>query len=405
MINQARALSDIGAERVPDGWELSTVGKSCQIKNNIRFPLSVEERKKMKGQYPYFGPTGCLDMINEYRVEGRFALIGEDGDHFVDFNGKPQTQIVSGKFNVNNHAHVIGETQSCTVDWFFYSFHHRRLTPHLSRQGAGRYKLNKASLEKIPMLVPPLPEQRKIAEILSTWDAAIEKTEALLATAKAQKRALMQSLLTGKRRFPEFEGQEWKEVRLGDVFSRVRRKNTVGNDNVLTISAQHGLVSQEKYFNKRVAAKDLSGYTLLHHGDFAYNKSYSQGYPLGAIKMLEVDEPGVVSSLYLCFALTDESSNCREYFRHFFEAGRFNHEIYKIAQEGARNHGLLNVSSTDFFRAQINVPLLAEQQKIAAVLKDAEGQIAEHAQSVEKLRAEKKALMQQLLTGKRRVVV
>jgi type I restriction enzyme S subunit len=272
-----------------------------------------------------------------------------------------------------------------------------------ANHGTGR--LDTDLLKGLPVDVPPLPEQRKIADILSTWDAAIEKTEALLATAKAQKRALMQSLLTGKRRFPEFEGQPWKEVRFENVFSRVRRKNTVANDNVLTISAQHGLVSQEKYFNKRVAAKDLSGYTLLHYGDFAYNKSYSRGYPLGAIKMLEVDEPGVVSSLYLCFALRDESSNCREYYRHFFEAGRFNHEIYKFAQEGARNHGLLNVSSTDFFCAQINVPPLAEQQKIAVVMKDTEDQIAEHAQSVAKLRTEKKALMQQLLTGKRRVEV
>ncbi|WP_299649989.1 restriction endonuclease subunit S [uncultured Tateyamaria sp.] len=261
------------------------------------------------------------------------------------------------------------------------------------------------ALRKITIPHPPLLEQRKIADILSTWDAAIEKTEALLATAKAQKRALMQSLLTGRRRFPEFEGQPWQELRFEDVFSRVRRKNTVGNDNVLTISAQHGLVSQETYFNKRVAAKDLSGYTLLHQGDFAFNKSYSQGYPLGAIKMLEIDEPGVVSSLYLCFALTDAGANSREFFRHFFEAGRFNHEIYKIAQEGARNHGLLNVSSTDFFRARLSVPSLTEQKLIARAIGSAEVKVDVHRRELAKLRTEKKALMQQLLTGKRRVVV
>ena len=271
--------------------------------------------------------------------------------------------------------------------------------------GGAKAGLSLPTIRGVPIKAPPLPEQRKIADILSTWDQAIEKTEALLTNARTQKRALTQQLLTGKRRYPEFEGQPWKEVRFEHVFERVKRKNTVGNDTVLTISAQHGLVSQEQYFNKRVAAKDLSGYTLLHQGDFAYNKSYSNGYPLGAIKMREVDEPGVVSSLYLCFSLIDDGVHSREFFRHFFEAGRFNHEIYKIAQEGARNHGLLNVSVTDFFRSWLRIPELDEQRLIARTIGTAETEEEVHRRELMRLRAEKKALMQQLLTGKRRVVV
>ncbi|MBO9444176.1 restriction endonuclease subunit S [Phaeobacter italicus] len=269
--------------------------------------------------------------------------------------------------------------------------------------GSTALGIKSKELVKIRIPLPPLPEQRKIAEILSTWDRAIEMADAQLANARKQKRALMQSLLTGKRRFPEFAGQKWREVRFEDVFSRVRRKNTAGNDNVLTISAQHGLVSQEHYFNKRVAAQDLSGYTLLQQGDFAYNKSYSQGYPLGAIKMLESEQPGVVSSLYLCFALSDATQYSREFFRHYFEAGCFNREIYKIAQEGARNHGLLNVSATDFFRAQLHVPELEEQRMIARTIGTAEVQEEIHRREILRLKTEKKALMQQLLTGKRRV--
>lgn len=269
--------------------------------------------------------------------------------------------------------------------------------------GTKQANLSAKQVKGIEFACPPLPEQKKIAEILSTWDRAIEVAEAQLANARKQKRALMQSLLTGKRRFPEFAGQKWREVRFEDVFSRVRRKNTVGNDNVLTISAQHGLVSQEYYFNKRVAAQDLSGYTLLQQGDFAYNKSYSQGYPLGAIKMLESDQPGVVSSLYLCFALSDATQYSREFFRHYFEAGCFNREIYKIAQEGARNHGLLNVSATDFFRAKLLIPELEEQRMIARTIGTAEVQEEIHRREILRLKTEKKALMQQLLTGKRRV--
>lgn len=252
---------------------------------------------------------------------------------------------------------------------------------------------------------PPLAEQQKIAEILSTWDRAIEVAEAQLANARKQKRALMQSLLTGKRRFPEFQDQPWKEVRFESVFERVKRKNSVGNENTLTISGQDGLVSQQEYFNKRVAAADLSGYTLLVGGDFAYNKSYSAGYPMGAIKMLADGQTGVVSSLYLCFALGDRSAHSREFFRHYFEFGCFNREIYKIAQEGARNHGLLNVSVHDFFRTKLFIPQVEEQKKIAEAINLAEDEEGRAFDALKKLRTEKKALMQQLLTGKRRVSI
>ena len=83
-LDEARALRDVGAEDVPSGWKLSTVGNACRSNNTVRHPLSVEERKSMQGEYPYYGPTGCLDSINQYRIDGRYALIGEDGDHFID---------------------------------------------------------------------------------------------------------------------------------------------------------------------------------------------------------------------------------------------------------------------------------------------------------------------------------
>ncbi|MBN4054055.1 hypothetical protein JYT97_04130, partial [Haliea sp. AH-315-K21] len=111
--------------------------------------------------------------------------------------------------------------------------------------------------------------------------------------------------------------------------------------NVLTISGKDGLVSQKSYFKKIIASDNLEGYTLLQHGDFAYNKSYSNGYPYGAIKPLEKYAAGIVSSLYICFSLINPSKHNHDFFRHFFEGGYFNKEIYSIAQEGARNHGLL----------------------------------------------------------------
>ncbi|WP_415894818.1 type I restriction-modification system subunit M [Neptuniibacter sp. PT34_22] len=160
---------------------------------------------------------------------------------------------------------------------------------------------------------------------------------------------------------------EWEEKRFGEVFERIRTKNKIGNKNVLTISAQHGLINQEKYFNKSVSSKDLSGYFLLSKGEFAYNKSYSKGYPLGAIKRLNNYDSGVVSPLYICFKT--RASNESGFWQQYFEAGLVNHEIYKIAQEGARNHGLLNVSVTDFFEdIKIKCPHYKEQIAISNYL-------------------------------------
>jgi len=269
--------------------------------------------------------------------------------------------------------------------------------------GSALQEISIATLRNAPVLLPPLPEQQRIAEILSTWDRAIETVEALIANARGQKKALMQSLLTGKKRLPGFS-EEWRWLKFSDVFERVREKNAAGNTNVLTISAQHGLISQVEYFNKSVASDDVRGYTLLQRGDFAYNKSYSDGYPYGAFKPLELYDSGVVSSLYICFRLSGTEHN-HAFFRHYFEAGLFNREVAAIAQEGARNHGLLNVSVVDFFDTSLHAPGPLEQIAIAQVINDAERKERALSDQLAALRREKSALMQQLLTGKRRVKV
>ena len=187
-------------EFIPDDWKLLQVGKSLAIKNNFRKPISQETRSTIQGEYPYYGPTKIQDYISEYEQDGTYALIGEDGDHFLKYSTMAQTQYISGKCTVNNHAHILESTKTCDSKWFYNYFINRDITNFLSRQGAGRFKLNKATLEKLPILVPPLPEQRKIAQILSTWDKAISTTESLIASSQQQKKALMQQLLTGKRR-------------------------------------------------------------------------------------------------------------------------------------------------------------------------------------------------------------
>ena len=173
---------------------------------------------------------------------------------------------------------------------------------------------------------------------------------------------------------------------------------------MLTISAQYGLINQAEFFNKAVASDDKSNYFLLEKGDFAYNKSYSNGYPFGAIKRLTRYDVGIVSPLYICFKISKENVS-GEFLDQYFEVGLLNHEIQAIAQEGARNHGLLNIAIDDFFNSKILLSSPEEQTAIANVLSAADREIDLIRQNIEQEKQKKKALMQLLLTGIVRVSV
>ncbi|EJC6091435.1 TPA: restriction endonuclease subunit S [Citrobacter freundii] len=407
-INQLE-LMQARIKSVPHGWQFTYVGKAFCIRNNLRKPISEEERSMSPGNYPYYGPTKIQGYIGTFEQDGSYALIGEDGDHFLKFEKHSMTQLVDGKCTVNNHAHIIEGTKEASREWFYYYFMHRDIFSFLSRQGAGRYKLNKASLEKMPLLLPPIVEQKKIAQILSTWDKAISVTEKLLTNSQQQKKVLMQQLLTGKKRLLDDNGarysETWELYALSQLFQRVTTKNNGKSTNVVTISGQYGLIKQEEFFKKSVASDTLDGYFLLKKGQFAYNKSYSNGYPMGAIKRLNRYPEGVVTTLYICFELSTHQELFGDYWEHYFESGLLNNSLSQIAHEGGRAHGLLNVKPSDFFSLKVLVPGFEEQQKIAAVLSAADAEISTLEKKLACLKDEKKALMQQLLTGKRRVKV
>lgn len=194
----------------------------------------------------------------------------------------------------------------------------------------------------------------------------------------------------------------WEETRFREMFSRLKRKNTEGNANVLTISAQHGLIRQGDFFSKEIASEDRSNYFLLRRGEYAYNKSYSSGYPFGALKPLEMYENGIVSPLYICFSKT-ALNKCPQYYTQYFEGGLMNREIKAFAQEGARNHGLLNISVGDFFNSYLLFPTIPEQQKIAAILTTQDKVIELKEKLLAEKQRQKKYLCQQLLTGKKRL--
>ncbi|MGZ1302722.1 restriction endonuclease subunit S [Lactobacillus delbrueckii subsp. bulgaricus] len=187
---------------------------------------------------------------------------------------------------------------------------------------------------------------------------------------------------------------------MGDLADRVTTKNKgMVSELPLTISAQDGLISQDEFFNKKVASKDLSSYLLLHHGDFAYNKSYSNGYPFGTIKRLEKYPQGVVSSLYIAFK--PNSSISSDFMAQYYESNNWHKEIYKCAAEGARNHGLLNVPPSDFFATNLNIPITkSEQLKIGRLLNAVDQTITLHEEKKHQLERLKSALLQKMFADK-----
>ena len=160
----------------------------------------------------------------------------------------------------------------------------------------------------------------------------------------------------------------WKIIKLNDVAVPLNRRNTIGNRNVLTSSAQFGLINQLEYHNRSMAGEDLSSYYLLCNGDFAYNRSSAKGYPFGAIRRLDKYDTGIVSSLYIPFALKKDSC-FSDFLSYVLDSDVINQYLYRVCQEGARNHGLLNIAKEDFFQMPLYFPICKnEQRRIAEFL-------------------------------------
>ena len=221
--------------------------------------------------------------------------------------------------------------------------------------------------------LPSIKEQQKIASVLNLIDERIATQRKIIEDLKKLKDAIAEKLFCG----PDDESPElrvvnssdkWNLYQFKDVCQRISERNSQGSSSlVLTIAAQYGLVSQTDFFNKSVASENLSNYHLIQKGDFAYNKSYSGEYARGAVKRLELYENGVLSPLYICFRPNPLIVNS-DFLSHYFETHKWHNGIAQIAGEGARNHGLLNVSITDYFATLHRFPELPEQKKIASYL-------------------------------------
>lgn len=292
--------------KVPIGWE--------------RTPLSkvLVERTEQKGKtdVEIYSVAVNKGVVNQVEHLGR-SYAAEDTSNYnlVSFGDIVYTKSPTGDFpyGIVKQSHVKQDVAvsplygvykpgnfylGLFLDYYFQS--HINANNYLKKivnKGAKNTILvsNQGFLHNCISLPNDVTEQQKIVEVLMMQDNVIALKEKLLEAKKKQKKWLMQKFLMN---------QNWQKVKLEELFNRLLRKNVVGNGNVLTISANHGLISQESYFKKSIASSDLSNYFLLYKGDFAYNKSYSENYPYGAIKRLDKYEMGVVSPLYICFTPT-----------------------------------------------------------------------------------------------------
>ena len=197
-----------------------------------------------------------------------------------------------------------------------------------------------------------------------------------------------------------FQGftDDWEQRKLGKVCERITRKNINNESDLpLTIASQYGLIDQRDFFNKIVAAKDMSNYYLLKKGEFAYNKSYSKGFDYGSIKRLNAYEQGCLSTLYICFGITSDDVDS-DYLECFFDTLKWYSDITMICAEGARNHGLLNVDTKAFFdEVTISMPSSKEEQcMISAYLKNLDHLITLHQRKCDEMKKMKKFMLQKM---------
>lgn len=388
-----------------DEWESKRLGDFIEERS---------EKTEDKENYPLYSLTienGVVPKSDRYereflvKKEGNFKIVQPNDFVYNPMNlrfgalavykGKIPVSV-SGYYNVFNFN---GESVSqfwsnyLKTDRMFYLYN-TIATGSLEEKKRVHY----SQFKELNLNMPKKEEQEKISNFLTKVDKIIEKQEEKVTELEKYKKGMMQKIFSQEIRFKDENGgeyPEWEKKHLGNLVERVVRKNK-GNvtKRPLTISAQYGLVDQEEFFNKVVASANLEGYYLLNKGEFAYNKSYSNGYPFGAIKRLDRYENGAVSTLYICFIPKEDVDS--NYLVQYFESDMWHKEVSMIAVEGARNHGLLNISVTDFFETIHRIPCLEEQSKIANFLSKIDLVVEKEKEMLEELRKWKKGLLQQM---------
>ncbi|WEQ54199.1 restriction endonuclease subunit S (plasmid) [Komagataeibacter nataicola] len=395
---------------LPEGWRKASLEDVAEIRSGI---ARSQKRVENPITLPYLRVAnvqdGYLDLteirtieINKAKID-RFSL--HIGDVLMneggDFDKLGRGDVWRGQITPclhQNHVFAVRPDQKILDSYFLAnlsaSAYGKGYFLSCAKRSTNLASINSTQLKQFPVLLPPLPEQKKIAAILSAWDRAIEGTEKLLANSQQQKKSLMQQLLTGKKRLPGFTGK-WKVRKFQDLFQE--RIETEREDlPLLSVTANDGIIFQEYSGRKDISKEDKSKYKRICVDDIGYNTMRMwQG------RSCLSDKEGIVSPAYtIVFA---KKNICTAFASYLFKFSPVIHVFYRHSQ------GLVsdtwNLKFKHFKEISWEIPSLPEQKTIAAVLTTADEEITALESDLSRLRREKKALMQQLLTGKRRVKV
>lgn len=384
--------------KLPAGWQAKTVKDVCTLQNGNGFKpsewsdtgLPIIRIQNLNGSkdFNYFsGKPKPSWLISPGEI--LFSWAGTKGISFGPF-------IWTGPQGVLNQ-HIFRTTPSDAVDkdWLYYSL--KQLTFEIEGKAHGfkatLLHVSKGDIEGQKLLVPPRHEQIQIAKILATWDKAIATTERLLANSQQQKQALMQQLLTGKKRLSGFS-QKWSQAPVSSCLLGSALRNShylLGLEDVMSVNKTAGIIPMRE----QTIGKSIERYKIVKPGWFAYNPMRIN---VGSICRWNGKSDCLVSPDYVVFQC-DEGALLGSYFDQYRKS-----EPWASHMDNAGNGSVrVRIYLNDLAQLEIPLPPLPEQQKIAQVLATADAEIANLQAQLAKLRLEKKALMQQLLTGQRRV--
>ena len=390
---------------IPNEWKLCTISDCLEKVDN---PVSVEAdtvytqigiRSHGKGLF-YKEPVTGKELGNKsvFWIEPNcfvLNIVFAWEQAFGQTTNNEVGMIASHRFPMYRPIN-----NSVDLDYLICYFLTKRGTDILdaaSPGGAGRNRtLGQDRFIKSKIMLPPLAEQVKIAEILSAQDKLIALKEKLIEEKKRQKKALMQQLLTGKKRLLGFSS-EWKKQKMSDILCERKEENKDQSLRICSVAVNSGVVDQREHLGKSMAASDTSNYNVVHYGDIVYTKSPTGAFPYGIVKQSQLTENVAVSPLYGVYEPTSYEIGylLNEYFMYPNNANGY---LLPIINKGAKN--TINISNATFITPSLYLPTNFEEiKKLVQIFKAENKEIEILQKDLDQEKQKKKALMQLLLTG------
>ena len=391
---------------IPKEWEVKRLGDCTRLLTNgfvgVATPHYTEDPDGITYIQGFnvteggYNLTGIKKVTKEFHTKNSKSSL-QDGDLLTIQTGDiGLTTIVPKELEGSNcHALIISRFKEGVLPRFMLYYYNSTIGRHrfhIIETGSTMKHINTGDLFKFYVPVPPIEEQNKIVEIVDLWDTAIEKQSELIKKLKLRKRALMQQLLPGKKRLPRFSG-EWKEVKLGDIFDE---RNEINRDDLplLSITGDRGVIYQSDSDKRDISNDDKSKYKRICPSDIGYN-TMRMWQGRSALSNIE----GIVSPAYTI--VTPHKNVDVRFMAMLIQQPRIVYDFWTHSQGLVSD--TLNCKYPDFCQVKVRIPSKEEQTAIADMLYEFDKEIDLANEKLASLQSQKRGLMQQLLTGKKRI--